>query len=88
MGGHKILSLWRLMFKDPKTCKNNSKSPFPIETVCSQAFLAKKRLETAQFFGHRKGAFFYPFFLSFWFRVVFLIKITEGVSAVFLCRIF
>jgi hypothetical protein len=25
-------------FKDPKTGKNNSKSVFPIETVCSQAF--------------------------------------------------
>ena len=37
-----------IAFKDPKTGKNSSKSPFPIETVCSQAFLAEKRLETAK----------------------------------------
>jgi hypothetical protein len=30
----------------------------------------------------------FTFFLSFWFRGVFLMKITKGVSAVFVCRIF
>ena len=43
--------------------------------------------ERSEFVVHQ-GRTFLAFVLSFWFRVVLLIKITKGVSAVFLYRIF
>ena len=37
-----------IAFEDQKTGKIGSRSPFYIETVCSQPFLTQKRPETAE----------------------------------------